>query len=383
MNKQELLQRRSELKNDIAKYNNLQLAKKVQLNSAYGALGNNFFRFFDLRQAEAITMTGRLSILWIGNKVNAYVNRIMNTEGEKYVIYSDTDSIYVCFDRLVKRTFAGKDIGTQHSDSVSKDRVIEFIDRVCEEKIKPYIDKCYQELAEKMNAYEQKMSMKREVIADRGIWTAKKRYILNVYDKEGVRYTEPKLKIMGIEAIKSSTPQVCRESIKEALKLFMSGTESDVQEHIEKFRKEFHKLSFEAIAFPRGITDIDKYTLPDNTESIISGDNESMLELVSATPIHCRAALVYNRAIRQANLTDSYEEIKNGEKLKFCYMKMPNPLKQNVFAVIDALPKELQLEQYIDHETQFIKSYLEPLTTILDAIGWQAEHEANLEEFFN
>ena len=367
MTKQELLQRKKQLEKDISKYKNLQLAKKVQLNSAYGALGNQYFRFFDVRMAESITLSGQLSIRWIEARINEYLNKLLKTEDEDYVIASDTDSLYITFDRLVEQVFAKGD-GVQDLDT---DRVVKFLDDVAQKKIEPFIDQSYQNLADLMNAYEQKMFMKREAIADKGIWTAKKRYALNVYDNEGVRYSEPKLKVMGLEIVKSSTPASCREALKSAVKLIMSSDETTVQKYIADFRDEFKKLPFEDVAFPRGVTDLTKYQT-----------NGKELEFMKSTPIHVRGSLLYNHLLKQHKLEKRYESIKDGEKVKFCYLRTPNPVRQNVLSIMSSLPKEFGLTDYIDYDTQFDKAFLEPISAILNAIGWQSEKRATLESFF-
>jgi DNA polymerase elongation subunit (family B) len=347
-----------ELLKDISKYKNIQMAKKIQLNSAYGAIGNQYFRFYDIRQAEAITLSGQLSIRWIAERLNEYMNKILKTEGQDYVIASDTDSVYLNFGPLVKKICADK----------SKEEIVNFLDKACS-KIEDFIDKSYDDLAEMMNAYEQKMEMKREVIADKGIWTAKKRHILNVWDSEGVRYAEPKLKIIGIEAVKSSTPLACREKIKEALKVVMSGSESEFQDFIAKFREEFKRLPFEDVAFPRGVSDLNKYM---SSKDIYA----------KGTPIHVRGAILYNHMLKKNNLLKKYETIKDGEKVKFCYMKIPNPVKENVFSILTVLPKEFDLEQYIDYDLQFEKAYLDPLKSIVQMINWTTEQQSTLESFF-
>jgi len=352
---------RHKIGNEISRYKNLQLAKKVQLNSAYGALGNEYFRFFDIRQAEAITLSGQLSIRWIENKLNIYMNKLLKTVNIDYVIASDTDSIYLHLGPLVEKVFKGK----------NKEEIVNLIDKACSDKIEPFIDKSYQELADRMNAYDQKMQMKREVIADKGIWTAKKRYILNVWDSEGVRYAEPKLKMMGIEAVKSSTPMSCRKKIKEALAIIMNGTESEFQSFNAKFREEFKTLPFEDIAFPRGISELSKY------------DNKNSATLYpKGTPIHVRGSVVYNFILKEKKLTKKYQSIRDGDKIKFCYMKMPNPIQENVLSVLNVLPKELQFEKYIDYDTQFEKSYLEPLKIIVNTFGWNPEPVSSLMGFF-
>jgi DNA polymerase elongation subunit (family B) len=364
MSRQELLEAKALLQKDISKYKNLQLAKKVQLNSAYGALGNQYFRFFDVRQAEAITLSGQLSIRWMERKINDYLNKLLGTEEEDYVIAGDTDSLYIRFDGLVDKVF-----GDDQEDTV---KIINFLDKVAAQKIEPFIDKSYQELADTMNAYDQKMFMKREAIANKGIWTAKKRYILNVFDNEGVRYAEPKLKMMGIETVKSSTPAVCRDALKKAINVIMNGDEQAVQDYIAKFREKFKTFPFEDVAFPRSVSDLAKYE--------VRGDD---LIIPKGTPIHVRGALLHNYLLRQHNLTKRYEKIKDGEKIKFCYLKTPNNVKQNVLSVLSSLPKEFGVEQYIDYDLQFEKSFLEPLKFILNSVGWSPEKQSTLEDFFS
>ena len=346
---------------EIARCNNIQMAKKISLNSAYGAIGNQYFRYYQLANAEAITLSGQVSIRWIENKMNDFLNKILKTEREDYVIASDTDSIYLNLGPLVDVIYKDKE-----KDSES---IVSFIDTICEKTLEPFIDQSYKELAEYVNAYDQKMFMKRENIADRGIWTAKKRYILNVWNSEGVQYHEPKLKMMGIEAVKSSTPAPCREMIKDALKLMMNGTEDEVIKFIENSRKEFRKLPPEEIAFPRSVSDVTKY-------------KSSNMIYMKGTPIHVRGALLFNHYIKKHNLTNKYSLIGNGEKIKFCYLKKPNKIHENVISFIQDFPKELQLDKYVDHDLQFEKSFIEPLRIILDSIGWKVEKTANLESFF-
>jgi DNA polymerase elongation subunit (family B) len=349
------------LEKEIARCNNIQMAKKISLNSAYGAIGNQYFRYYKLANAEAITLSGQVSIRWIENKTNEYLNNLLQTKDTDYVIASDTDSIYINFGPLVDKFFGAK--------SSDKAAIVSILDKICQEKLEPFIEGSYEQLASYVNAYDQKMQMKRENIADRGIWTAKKRYILNVWDSEGVRYEEPKLKMMGIEAVKSSTPAPCRRMIKDALKLMMSGTEEDVIDFIDKSRAEFKSLPPEQISFPRSVSDVQKYK--GSAEIYIKG-----------TPIHVRGALLYNHYLKDKKLTNKYSLIQNGEKIKFCYLKKPNILHENVISFIQDFPTELGLDKYIDYDLQFDKSFLEPLKIILDSIGWSVEKTINLELFF-
>ena len=235
---------------DIARYNNIQMAKKISLNSAYGAIGNNWFRYYNLLVATAITTSGQLSIRWIEKSLNIYLNKLLETVEEDYVIASDTDSVYITFDALVNKMY---EKGTDSST------IVTFLDKIAKEKLEPFINRSYKALAKSMKVYEQKMEMGREIIADKGIWTAKKRYILNVWDSEGVRYKEPHLKIMGIEAVKSSTPAPCREKIKEAIKIIMDGNEKLLNIFIQDFREDFMKLNPEEIAYPRSCNGIARW----------------------------------------------------------------------------------------------------------------------------
>lgn len=354
-------EKKKELEKKIAKYNNIQLAKKVSLNSAYGALGSQYFRFYDLRMALAVTLAGQLSIRWIENKLNEYLNKLLKTE-EDYVIASDTDSIYLNLASLVDTVF--------QSGSEDHAKIISFMDKVCEDKIQPYIDKSYQELADYVHAYQQKMEMKREALASRGLWTAKKRYVLNVYNNEGVQYKEPKMKVMGLEMVKSSTPAIIRERMKETIKLIITGTETELHNYIEDFREHFNGLPAEEVSFPRGCNGLSNYS-------------DSLTLYKKGTPIHVKGAILYNHYLKEKKLTKKYPFVQDGDKLKFTYLKMPNPFKDTVISYPSRLPPEFGLQEFIDYELQFEKTFLEPIKTILDLVGWTVEKTNSLEDFFS
>jgi DNA polymerase elongation subunit (family B) len=339
---------------DIAIAENQQMSIKILLNSLYGALGNKYFRFFDQRIAEGITLTGQLTIRWAEKAINTYLNSVLKTKKD-YVLAIDTDSVYVCLDDLVS--------------AVNPKNPLEFVDTVCKEKLEDVLEKSYAELFDIMGGIENRMVMKREAIADRGIWTAKKRYILNVLDNEGVRYAEPKLKIMGIEAIKSSTPAPCREALKEMFKTIIVGTERDVQNNIESFRTYFKTLSPDQIAFPRGITNLTQFR-----------DKQTIYR--KGTPIHARGGILYNKMLKDLSLDKQYNKIQNGEKIKFIYLRTPNHIKENVISFLDYLPEEFGLHRYIDYDTQFNKTFLDVIDPILLAVGWNSKEIATLDEFF-
>ena len=344
---------------EIAKNHNIQLARKIALNSAYGAIGNQYFRYFDVRHAEGITMAGQLTIRWIERDVNDFLNKLLKTKSVTYVVASDTDSIYIRLGEVVNKIFKDK------SDTR---KIVKIMDKFCNETIQPQIDKSFDKLAKYVNAYEQKMIMKREVIANKGIWTAKKRYILNVYNDEGVELKQPKLKIMGIEAVKSSTPAPCRVKIKEALNIIMNDDEDTLIKFIENFRKEFKSLPPHEIAFPRSCNNLKKYS-------------SSTTIYQKSTPMHVRGALLYNNLLKK-NKLKKYETVQEGDKIKFIKLKEPNSLREDVISFISVLPKEFDLHKYIDYDSQFDKSFLEPLRFIVNAIDWSFERQSTLDDFF-
>jgi DNA polymerase elongation subunit (family B) len=356
----------------ISAYHNLQLAKKIQLNSAYGALANKYFRWFSVENAEAITTAGQLSIKWIERKINWYLNDLLKTEDRDYVIAIDTDSMYIDMSGLVEHVFAEKRKSTPTAE------IVAFLDKACKNKIEPFIAECYDELGVYVNAYQQKMHMKRESIADKGVWTGKKHYVMHVHNEEGVAYSTPKMKMVGIEAVRSSTPKVCRESIKKALTILMTGGKEPLLEFIKEFRTKWNEMSFEEVAFPRGVKltyfrNIDGRNVPMK----YSIDNKSL-------PIQVRASLVYNQMIAAKNLTNKYKLISDEEKIKFCYLKKPNPCHHNVIASPGDLPTEFGLNEYIDYDLQFDKAFLDPIKSITDVLGWNLDGEVStLEGFFS
>jgi DNA polymerase elongation subunit (family B) len=360
----ELLKYKHSLEFDIAKYNNFQLVRKIQLNSAYGAVGNEFFRYYSTELAEAVTLTGQLIIQYIAIQLNEFINDAVGTKNYDYVVYSDTDSVYLNMEPIVKKFCANK----------STEDKINYIDNSCKKIITPFIEKQFDRMAKCMNAFESRINMEREVIADKGIWVAKKRYMLNVWDSEGIRYSKPKQKIMGIETSRSSTPEIVRKKLKESIEIILNKTEEDLIEFVFDFRKQFMALSPEEIASPRSVNGLNKYK-----------DKDQIYK--KGTPIAVKGALLYNYHLSKKNLTKKYNKIFEGEKIKFIYLKKPNPIAgfkgdECVIAFPNKIPKEFALESFIDYNTQFEKTFIDPLTNIIDTIGWNYEEKSTLESLF-
>jgi len=358
---------KEQLEYDISKYHNFQLVRKIQLNSAFGAVGNPYFRYYDIDCAEAITVSGKLSIRWIEQELNKFLNKMAGTTDIDFVVASDTDSVYLCLDKVVQKIFANK--------TPSDAKITETLEKLCKDKIEPYISSKYEELAQRVNAYAQKMHMKRESICSKGIWTAKKRYMLNVMmGEDGVLLKTPELKIMGIETARSSTPQIVRKALKTAISLIMNQGEKAVQQFVQEFRNSFDTASIDEIAFPRSVTGMDKYACKTSVYK-------------KSTPIAVKGSLLYNHFLRKNGIDKKYRLIGEAEKIKFIYLKEPNPLSfvsgnEHVISFGTQIPKELNLDKYVDRDKQFEKSFKDPLKTILDVLKWSMEDTPSLEDFF-
>jgi DNA polymerase elongation subunit (family B) len=351
-----------QISKEITQLHNSQMSIKILMNGLYGSTANKHFIYYINDMAQAITTSGQLSVKWAGNEVNEYLNKVLKTDNIDYVSYTDTDSIYVNLGPLVERTFGTMDITREQGE--------EFLDKVCKHKLEPLLDRTYEELADRVGAYRNAMKMKREKISDKTIFVAKKRYIMSVLNSEGVHYDEPKVSVTGIDAARSSTPDICKKRFMEVFKVIVNEGEESVQKFISDFKEEFCSLPIEDISKVSGTNNVEGYA--DKTMIYKKG-----------CPIHIRGCLVMNRWVEDSGLADRYTLIGSGDKVKFIYLKMPNPLREDVVAFIDAPPEEIDLDLYADKEKQFEKVFLGPLQKILDALGWSGIKVANLESFFS
>jgi DNA polymerase elongation subunit (family B) len=352
---------KANLKREANSLHNQQMAIKIAMNSLYGATANIYFLYYINDMAEAITTSGQLSIRWAEKSVNVYLNKLLKTDNKDYIIYIDTDSIYVDMSAVIKASFGNADVTRTQGE--------EFLDKVCKMKIEEVLENGYIDLASKMGAYRQAMVMKREKITDKTVFIAKKRYIMNTLNSEGVHYDKPKISVTGLESVRSSTPEVCRDKLRGSFDVIMNGDELAVQRFIEEFRQEFYKLPPEAIARNSGTDNIDKYR-----------DRGNLYK--KGCPMHVRGAILYNYYLQENGLDKKFTSISGGDKIKFLHLRQPNPIKENIISFPGVLPKEFGLHGYIDHETQFEKVFLSPLQSILEAVGWSAEKIDTLDAFF-
>ena len=348
-----------ELLNNIAKYNALQTATKLVANSVYGALGSKYFRFYDSKLAEAITLSGQLANKWTAKNLNDFFNTLLKSDKD-YILFMDTDSCGIYMGELVDK-FIPKE--------KTREEIVRILYRMITEKIQPKIDDFCSELGTLLNVYKNTISYKLEKICSSGIFVAKKRYALNVFANEGVFYNEPKIKVTGLEIVKSSTPAIVRDALKNCIKIILDGTEDDLKEYLLEFKSTFNSMPIEKISFPRGVKGMDKYY----SSSFIYGDK---------TPIHVRGSLLFNHYLEEKGLHATYEQIKESDKIKYCYLKLPNPIREDVISFPEKLPKEFGLDPYIDYDTMWNKTFVEPISSVTELIGWELERRNKIDDFF-
>jgi len=356
-------------KNEIIKYDTLQFALKTSIAAVFGFLGNKYSRFYQLDMAEGITLTSQVMLKSGASEIERVVKELTNTE-EPVMLYGDTDSLIYSVSSIVEK-FVPKD--------ASKEKVTEFLDRFHKSKIAVPLQNKIIEIQYRMNAKEHSIRFVRDVISDVTILVAKKKYIMSVMDAEGVRYAKPDLKLMGIESVKTSTPQFCRDKIETAIENILYKTNDDLISYLDKTKSEFMKLPVEDISSPRGINDIDKYTADSIVvDSFGDDEDEESITYKTRTPMHVKASIFHNKLLMEYDLTKWYQPIENGDKIKFTYLKSPNPIGNNAIAFDGKLPEEFKLHKYVDYEMQYEKTFLNAIKGITSVIGWTTEVDAGM-----
>ncbi len=362
MTTQELLKKKHELEFLVSRFNNIQLTQKVKSNAFYGAFANKFFRYFDVRIAGSITRSGQFITKSIGNRINDYLNRILQTEEEDYVVFSHTDSMYICLEGVVNKLF---------DDPENTDPLIiaARLEKICIKKIYPKINEIFEDIAGYVNAFENRMNMKIEAIADKGIWTGKNRYILRIYYDEGKFLRHPLIKKVGIETVRSNIPALCRQRISDAIDLILEGDVAKVRGFVADFESEYMELPMSDIAIPTGVNRLEHYS---SKSSIYT----------SRTPNHVKGSLLYNHLLKKMKLEKQYQSIKEGDKIKFVKLQKPNPIHEVVIAYIDVLPSEFGLHEYIDRYSMFERCFLGPVRKVSDAVGWELKERVSINSIF-
>ena len=346
-------------KKEATLYDVYQMAKKILANSLYGAMAQRYFMFYDTRLAEAVTSTGQFITQRVRNEMNSYLNKICKTDSYDYVYYCDTDSIFISLEPLVKAKFAGK----------TTKEIIDLMDKTAEGILRKQLDHICGTIEQNLNAFESRISFKREAIASRAIFTSKKKYAMLVYNNEGVAYDPPTMKITGIEVVRTSTPMKVREFLKDAVLIALSKEEEDIHSYVENVEKQFMELDYKEIAYPTGVNNLGKYT---SKSSIYS----------KGTPIHVRGALLFNHYIRKYKLDKEYEVIKEGNKVKYVYLKTPNKLLEDVVSFQSDIPEEFGVIDKVDYDKMFAKQFIGPLDRLIQPLGWTTKPVSSLEDLF-
>ena len=372
----QLQQSIKDLDEECERYSAMEQAVKIVLNGGYGALGAAAFRWYDETIAEGITATGRVGIQYITKKINEFVNEKAGTDGIDYVVSSDTDSVYFEVDAIVKHRWP---------EVIDKQQITDLVNEFAENEAGPYIDQCYKDLSDYLNCDVNLLDMKREAIADTFIIRAKKNYIMRVFDNEGIRYADPYYKMMGIEVVRTSHPQMIRDALEDTLKMVIEGSVEQVRSYVKEFKTKFMNSPLNQIAAPRGISDITKYMNSEDYSikefEYVTNEFGNKVKSKITIPIHVRAAINYNYLVNKYKLSNKFEFIKNGSKIKFLPLKEPNPIKSHVIGFIDNIPTEFGLDEFIDKEAHFNKMFISPLETFLIYNGWTIQENTLLDMF--
>lgn len=359
LNDDDLIEKYKSVSNIVSSNRNAEQAIKILLNAGYGAFTNSHFKFFDIRIGTSITLTGQCIIQWCERTFNNYFNKHLKTSNVDYITYCDTDSNYVNFQPLVDLYCSNK----------TDDQIVDFIDVICQTKMKTLLDKSFNSFGEYTNAFENTINFKRENICSSGIWVGKKKYLLRVHDSEGVRYTTPEIKVTGLEIVRSSTPEMVRKGLTNCVEYMLNDDIVGLRKFTSTLKKKFIESNPEDISFPRGVNDIEKW---------MAGG----AKYKSGCPIAVRSAILYNHYIKEKKLTNKYAKINSSDKIKFVYLVKRNPIQENIIGFNSDFPSEIVEKKYIDYNLQWNKAFVSPLTSLLEAVGLELEPKKKLDEWF-
>tara|TARA_B100001093_G_C26852649_1_gene1025828 strand:- start:2182 stop:4710 length:2529 start_codon:yes stop_codon:yes gene_type:complete len=350
------LRKKYEKEGDEAKaayFDQLQYTTKILLNSMYGVLGNKTFRFFDIDNAEAVTLTGQQLIKATGEFGSKFYNDELGTDNIDYCIYTDTDSVFFSAKPIIEKRYPNID----HDDKVA---MTEAILPVAEE-VQEFINRMYDLYATRIhNVSTHRFDIKQELISKAGIWIAKKRYAQWVINQEG--HPVDKLDVKGIDVVRSNFPTAMRKFLADVLQSILENkTQHTLDEMVLDFKEDMKSMDIGDIAKSTGVKDIEKHIFKD----------EGIIELSKGAPAHVKAAAAYNNMLRRTNNTQ-LGEIRSGDKIKWVYLRNNKfGLGAIAFKNYDDPDEILEfIKKYINYEMIFTRELHNKLEAFYSAMKW-------------
>jgi DNA polymerase family B len=281
------------------------------LNSFYGVLGLPIFRFYDVDNAEAVTMTGVDIIQTTGKAINAYYKQALESDDEgDWVIYSDTDSCFVDAVPIIQKRFPNVDFN-------SDDQMTKAIMEVTTE-VQSYVNKFYNVMAKRFFSIDKHtFDAKQEVISKSSFWLAKKRYAQWIIHEEGALLKEPRMDVKGFDVVRTSFPISFRKFMDGFLRrLLLAAPKTELDEMVLNFREKVKTLPIVEIAKNTSV----KFVSQDGTHNY-NPDSRRPFNFVDGTPAQAKAALAYNDLIIKLSLENTCEPIQHGQKIKWIYLQ--------------------------------------------------------------
>jgi DNA polymerase elongation subunit (family B) len=351
---------------DMSKFfDSRQHTMKIVSNSLYGALGAPGFRFYDIDNAESITLTGRTVIKHAMNKGDEWFTKQTGVDKD-YVIYVDTDSNYFSAKPIIDL------MESKFNRDLSRDEKIDITYKTSQ-AVEAYINSSWDEFCKHfLNSNKHFLNIKQEYVAEAGFWIAKKRYAQKIISEKGVKISkltdgkkEWKLDVKGMDVVRSNFPSAFRSLMSTILIGILDKTEKlKIDDIIIKFKEEIPKKPLMDIMFPVGVKELKKY----QTDS--SG---TFAAYKTGTPVHVKSALNYNNLLDHFKITTSQKIIDN-EKIKWTYLK-PNRFGLDSCAVkgFNDPPEIISfITEHIDYDKVFERALVNKLTDFYSALNWGA-----------